>query len=78
MSQVLISPVIRQIVARTENSAIPRCDELSSTHTLNQEFFAGHTYIKDAMIRPTFSQRDVEIRSGSPIVTMVQPAQSRL
>ena len=30
------------------------------------------------MIRPTFSKRDVEIRSGSPIVTMVQPAQSRL
>ena len=30
------------------------------------------------MSRPSFSQRDVEIRSGSPIVTMVQPADSLL
>jgi hypothetical protein len=30
------------------------------------------------MMRPGLLQRDVEIRSGSPIVTMVQPAQSLL
>ena len=32
---------------------------------------------KDAMMRPSF-RSDVEIRSGSPIVTMVQPTQPQL
>ena len=53
---VVLTPqgaVVRQIVTRTENSTIPRRGELSSTHTLNQEPFAGHTVFifKDGTIK---------------------------
>jgi hypothetical protein len=46
--KVFYTPVVRQIVTRTENSTIPRRDELNSTRTLNRESFAGRIYVAAA------------------------------